>query len=226
MSFNESITDVGTLAHEMGHAVHAYLATEENKWLNNEVSYCTAEVASEFGRFLFIDHLLEQDKELLKKFITFNLLEELGMTIFEVGSRTIFEKSLYEAIEAGEYLDADKISELFTKARKAFFGEAIEFLPEQQYDWIWKPHYYLTDIRYYNYPYYFAELLVMALYNKYKKEGETFIPKFKRFLIAGWTKSTLELSKGMGVNLEEKEFWQMGIEEFRRILNETKKIFS
>jgi oligoendopeptidase F len=226
MSYNETLTDVSTLAHEMGHAVHAYLAVEENKFLNDDFMYCTGEVASEFGRFLFVDYFLEQDNDLLKQFILFSHLEELALSIFEVGSRTVFEKSLYDAIEAGEYLDADKICDLFVKARKAFFGDAIEFLQEQQFDWIWKPHYYLTRVRYYNYPYYFAELLVMAFYNMYKKEGKSFIPKFKDFLWAGGSKSALELGNGMNINLEDKDFWQMGISEFKRILNETKKIFS
>lgn len=226
MSFNETLTDVSTLAHEMGHAVHGYLAIEKVKYLNDDFMYCTGEVASEFGRFLFIDHFLEQDNDVLKKFILFSHLEELAISIYEVGSRTVFEKSLYDTIEAGEYLDSDRICKLFSKARKSFFGDAIEFLPEQQYDWIWKPHYYLTDLRYYNYPYYFAELQVMALYNMYKAEGKSFIPKFKNFLEAGGSKSALNLGKIMDINLEEKNFWQMGIDEFKRILHETKKLFS
>jgi oligoendopeptidase F len=226
MSYNETLTDVGTLAHEMGHAVHGYMAVEKIKCLNDDFMYCTGEVASEFGRFLFIENFMEQDNELLKKFIVFSHLEELAISIFEVGSRTVFEKSLYDTIEAGEYLDADKICELFSKARKAFFGDAIEFLPEQQYDWIWKPHYYLTDLRYYNYPYYFAELLVMALYNMYKTEGQSFIPKFKNFLEAGGSKSALDLGKIMDINLEDKNFWQMGINEFKRILDEAQELFS
>ena len=66
----------------------------------------------------------------------------------------------------------------------------------------------------------------MALYNLYQKEGDAFIPKFRDFLAAGGSKSALELGKDMGINLEDKAFWQMGIEEFKRILNEAQKIFS
>ncbi|MHA1444705.1 MAG: M3 family metallopeptidase, partial [Candidatus Hodarchaeales archaeon] len=172
------------------------MSVNKQKPLNDALSYCIAEVASEFGRFLFVDHFLEHthDKD-VKKFIRFNHLETLAIICFEVGSRTTFEKSLYDAIESGEYLDGEKISDLFVKARKKFFGDAIEFLPEQRYDWIWKPHYYRTDLRYYNYPYYYAELLVMALYNKFKKEGDKFIPQFKNLLSTGGSESALQLGK-------------------------------
>ncbi|MHA2165497.1 MAG: M3 family oligoendopeptidase [Candidatus Hodarchaeales archaeon] len=226
MSFTEIFGDVETLAHEMGHAVHSYMSSKKQKPLNDALSYCIAEVASEFGRFLFVDYFLGQTKDkIVKKFILFNHLETLAIICFEVGSRTTFEKSLYDAIEAGEYLDGEKISDLFLASRKKFFGEAIEFLPEQKYDWIWKPHYYRTDLRYYNYPYYYAELLVMSLYNKYKKEGEKFVPQFKEFLSAGGSESSLELGKSMGIDLESKEFWQQGIKEFEAILKETKELF-
>ena len=226
MSYNETISDVLTLAHEMGHSVHGYLSINEQKYLNNQYSGCIAETASEFGRFMVVDNLKENtDNEMIKKFILFNHLEELAASIFEVGSRFFFEKSLYEAIDTGEYLDHERVCKLFDKARRQFFGDAIEFLSEQSYDWTWKPHYYIAQLRYYNYPYVFGELLVMALYNKYKKEGKTFISKFKASLSAGGSKSPLDLGKDMGVDLETKDFWQMGFDEFKTVLDETKKLF-
>jgi oligoendopeptidase F len=226
MSYNQTISDVLTLAHEMGHSVHGYLSINEQKYLNNQYSPCIAETASEFGRFMVVDNLKENtDNEMVKKFILFNHLEELAGSIFEVGSRFFFEKSLYEAIDTGEYLDPEKVCKLFDKPRRQFFGDAIEFLPEQSYDWTWKPHYYIAQLRYYNYPYVFGELLVMALYNKYKKERKPFVSKFKAFLSSGGSKSPLDLGKEMGVDLETKDFWQMGFDEFKTILEETKKLF-
>ncbi|MHA2214538.1 MAG: hypothetical protein ACXACY_01340 [Candidatus Hodarchaeales archaeon] len=65
----------------------------------------------------------------------------------------------------------------------------------------------------------------MSLYNKYKKEGEKFVPQFKEFLSAGGSESSLELGKSMGIDLESKEFWQQGIKEFEAILKETKELF-
>ncbi|MFX0208824.1 MAG: M3 family metallopeptidase [Candidatus Hodarchaeota archaeon] len=224
-SYNETFDDLSTLAHEMGHAVHGYSCLEAQTFLNWDVSFCIAECASEFVRFLLIDKMKEIVPDPQKRVILFNHLEDLGIVIFEVGSRTQFEKSLYSAIEAGEYLNMDKISNLFLKSRTDYFGEAIEFLPQQKYDWMWKPHYFRIDLRFYNYPYVFAELIVLALYNKFKSEGESFKPKFKAFLAAGSSKSPQELVEDMGMDLTTKEFWQMGLNEIRAILKEVKSLF-
>ncbi|UCG02588.1 MAG: hypothetical protein JSW11_01070 [Candidatus Heimdallarchaeota archaeon] len=224
-SFNETFDDISTLAHEMGHAIHGYLTVEAQTLINWDISYCIAECASEFVRFLLIDNMKETVTDSQKRVILFNHLEDLAISIFEVGSRTQFEKSLYSAIEAGEYLDTEKISKLFLKSRTDYFGDAIEFLPQQKHDWMWKPHYFRIDLRFYNYPYVFAELIVLALYNKFRKEGESFKPEFKDFLAAGSSKSPQELVKDMGMDLTKKEFWQMGLDEMRTILKDVKSLF-
>ncbi len=224
-SFNETFNDLSTLAHEMGHAIHGYLTLEAQTLINWDISFCIAECASEFVRFLLIDKMKEVVDNSQKRTILYNHLEDLAIIIFEVGSRTQFEKSLYSAIEAGEYLNVEKISELFLKSRKDYFGDTIEFLPQQKYDWMWKPHYFRIDLRFYNYPYVFAELIVLALYNKFKSEGESFKPKFKAFLAAGSSKSPQELVKDMGMDLTTKEFWQMGLDEMRSILRDVKSLF-
>ncbi|MFX1538035.1 MAG: M3 family metallopeptidase, partial [Promethearchaeota archaeon] len=224
-SYNNTFDDLSTLAHEMGHAVHGYLTLEAQTLINRDISYCIAECASEFVRFLLIDKMKEVVVDSQKKTILFNHLEELAIIVFEVGSRMQFEKSLYNAIEAGEYLNTEKISELFLKSRADYFGDAIEFLTQQKYDWMWKPHYFRIDLRFYNYPYVFAELIVLALYNKFKNEGDSFKPKFKAFLAAGSSKSPQELVKDMGMDLTTKEFWQMGLDEIRTILKDVKSLF-
>ncbi|MHA2245654.1 MAG: M3 family metallopeptidase [Candidatus Hodarchaeales archaeon] len=224
-SYNNTFDDLSTLAHEMGHALHGYLSLEAQTPINRDISYCIAECASEFVRFLLIDKKKEVVDDSQKSTILYNHLEDLAISVFEVGSRTQFEKSLYSAIEAGEYLNTEKISKLFLKSRTDYFGDSIDFLPQQKYDWMWKPHYFITDFRFYNYPYVFAELIVLALYNKFKKEGESFKPKFKSFLADGSSKSPQELVKDMDMDLSTKEFWQMGLDEMRDILREVKSLF-
>jgi oligoendopeptidase F len=226
-SYNETFDDVGILAHELGHAIQGELVMNSQTTLNYEYSYCVGECASEFGRFLLIDKIKSStnaDEKNRMFTLLFKNLEELCITIFEVGSRIQFEKSLYKAIESGEYLNADTISELFEKSRVDYFGDAIKFLPQQKYDWIWKPHYFRTTLRFYNYPYVFAELVVLALFNKYKKEGKSFNKKFKKFLGAGSSKSPYELINEMGMDPTTVEFWKTGFDEIRSLLEEIKQL--
>ncbi|MFX0014093.1 MAG: M3 family metallopeptidase [Promethearchaeota archaeon] len=224
-SFNHTFDDLSTLAHEMGHAIHGYLTLGAQTLINRDISYCIAECASEFVRFLLIDRMKEKVADFQKRIILFNHLEDLAISIFEVGSRTQFEKSLYQAIKAGEYLNTEKISDLFLKSRTNYFGDSIQFLPQQKYDWMWKPHYFRIDLRFYNYPYVFAELIVLALYNKFKSEGDSFKLNFKAFLAAGSSKSPQELVKDMDMDLTTKEFWQLGLNEMRAILRDIKNLF-
>lgn len=224
-SYNGTLDDVGTLAHELGHAVHGYSILKEQPFFNSEISMSVAETASEFGRFLLIEKLRNEvtDAE-KKKLILYDHLEGLVMVIFEVGSRILFEKSLYDAYEKGIYLDGEKISKLFNETRYQFFGKnAMEFMEEQDWDWIWKPHYYMYSLRYYNYPYVFAELFVLSIFQKYKTEGKSFIPKFKKFLSAGSSQSPYKLAlDNLDMDLTKKEFWELGFKEMRSILEELK----
>ncbi|MFW9916845.1 MAG: M3 family metallopeptidase, partial [Candidatus Thorarchaeota archaeon] len=158
--------------------------------------------------------------------ILFTTLERLMTVVFEVTSRVRIEQGLYSAIENDIFLDAEKISKIFWHARNMYFGDAIEWLPEQVYEWCWKPHYYDVERRFYNYPYVFGELLVLALYEKYRQEGASFIPKYKAFLAAGGTKSPQEHAKEFGLDLTKREFWEAGIAEIRRLLTEFKALLN
>ncbi len=228
-SFNENVGSVITLAHELGHACHAHYYGKNQSYFNTDTSFALAEIASEFGSMLVTDKLLTTiENDSIKRSILFNQL--LGYSgfltaVFEVGSRTYFEKSLYEAIENGKYLDPPKIADLFMESRKKYFGDAVEWLPEHKWAWCWKPHYFRTDLRFYNYPYVFAELVVLSLYGQFKKEGkESYVPKFKKLLSAGSSKSPLELGKEIGVDMANPAFWELGIGEIRRLLEELKKL--
>ncbi|MHA2362429.1 MAG: M3 family metallopeptidase, partial [Candidatus Hodarchaeales archaeon] len=162
-SFNGKMSNIITLAHEMGHAVHAHLASAKQTYINLRAPMVLAETASEFGKMFFIDKIIkEAPTDDIRKSILFNHLQRIFNVVFEVGSRTRFEEKLYKAVENGTYLSADKITELFWEARNLYFGDTVKWLPEQAYHWCWKPHYYMHDIRFYNYPYVFGELLVLA----------------------------------------------------------------
>lgn len=213
-SFNGRRSDVYTQAHELGHAIHAYLASRAQKLSNFSAGSCIAETGSIFGELLLTDQLLKDatsDEEQLAVLDT--VWEEFGMAAFQVSARYHFEHSLYDAIKAGRFLDGETVAELWTKARDDVYGDAVEWLPEMKWEWTMKLHYYIPNYRFYNYPYVFAQLFVYALYKLYQEQGAAFVPKMKALLAAGASRSPAQLAKDQGFDITTEEFWQKGIDQ-------------
>ena len=164
-SFNDSLNDVYTLAHELGHATHDWHASRNQTLLNMNIPSTVAEIASIFGELLLTDHLLEESKtDTQQKALLCLVLDEVGMTAFQVTSRVWFEQALYSSIENGEFLDYQTICSHWTKSRDRIFGDAVTWLPEMQSEWTMKPHYFMANYRFYNYPYVYAQMFVYSIY--------------------------------------------------------------
>ena len=214
-SFNGILGNVFTQAHELGHALHSYLCTRAQKPFNLQYSYCIAEVGSIFGELLLTEKLLgmaESKEE--KQVLLAKVLDEFSDTAFQVSARVFFETSLYDALKNGEVLDGERISELWINARDSIFGDVVEWLPVMKYWWCMKLHFYLSYMRYYNYPYVFAQLFVYAMYRLYKEQGQEFVPKLKALLAAGSSKSPRDLAAEIGFDITKEEFWQKGIDQY------------
>ena len=167
-SFNGTLTDVFTLAHELGHATHDWYASRSQTLLNMNVPSTVAETASIFGELLLTDLLLDGAKsDAERKALLCMVLDEAGMTTFQVTARVWFEQALYASIEKGEFLDYQTICSHWTKARDRIYGDAVTWFPEMEAEWTMKPHYYMANYRFYNYPYVYAQMFVYALYERY-----------------------------------------------------------
>ncbi|UCH32885.1 MAG: M3 family oligoendopeptidase [Candidatus Bathyarchaeota archaeon] len=223
-SFNKKLGDVYTLAHELGHAIHAYLGSRAQKPSNLELGMCIAETASKFGELLMTERLLSKARSKEEKqAILVSVLDKFGMTAFQVSARVLFEQSMYESIKQGEFLDGNTVAKLWVKARDTIYGDSVEWLDVMKWEWTMKQHYYIANFRFYNYPYVFGQLFVFALYRLYKEEGKAFAPKLKRLLAAGSSKSPQELAAEVGFQIDEK-LWEKGMkqaEEFINLLEET-----
>ncbi len=214
-SFNGMMGDIYTQAHELGHALHAYLGTRAQKPSNYEIGSCVAETGSIFGELLLTEKLLAQAKtKQEKQAILATVCNEFGEAAFQVSTRVWFETMMYEAIEKGQYLDGEKVSELWVKARDKMYGDSVEWLPEMKWWWTFKVHFYMSNYRYYNYPYVYAQLFVYAMYRLYKEQGKRFVPKLKALLAAGSSKSPRQLAAEIGFDITKEEFWQKGIDQF------------
>jgi len=224
-SFNKKIRDVYTQAHELGHAVHAYLGSRAQKPSNYEIGSCIAETGSIFGELLLTERLLSKAKtKEERQAILVSILDEFGMTAFQVSARVFFEQSMYDAIDRGEFLDGETVAKLWVTARDKIYGDSVDWLDVMKWEWTMKPHYYMANYRFYNYPYVFAQLFVYALYQLYKEQGESFVPKLKRILAAGSSKSPRDLGAKLGLDITDETFWEKGMkqaEEFIDMLEET-----
>jgi len=224
-SFNEKIGDLYTQAHELGHAIHAYLGSRNQKPSNLEIGSCIAETGSVFGELLLTERLLSKAKtKEEKQTILVNLLDEFGMAAFQVSARVFFEQSLYDAIEQGKFLDGETVAKLWVAAREKIYGDSVDWLDVMKWEWTMKPHYYIANYRFYNYPYVYAQLFVFALYKLYKEQGKAFVPKLKKILAAGSSKSPRDLAAELGFDITKEAFWEKGMEqakEFVNILEET-----
>jgi oligoendopeptidase F len=224
-SFNGTLSDVFTLAHELGHATHDWYMEHCQTPLNISVPSIVAETASIFGELLLTDLLLAEAKsDAERKAVLCMVLDEAGMTAFQVTARVWFEQALYHSVEQDEFLDYKTICNQWVKARNRIFGDAVEWFSEMDAEWTMKPHYYMANYRFYNYPYVYAQMFVYSLYERYLAEGKTFVPKLKKILSAGSSLSPLELAQTVQLNPKAPDFWQGGLKVFENFIQNLEKI--
>jgi len=214
-SFNGTMSDIYTSAHELGHAMHAYLGTRAQKPSNYEIGSCVAETGSIFGELLLTEKLLASiDSKEAKQEILATVLDEFTQAGFQVSARTFFETAIYDAITKNKLIDGESISKMWLEARDKIFGDAVGWIPEDKWWWTMKLHFFIPNYRYYNYPYVYAQLFVFAMYRLYKEQGKDFVPKLKNLLAAGSSKSPRELASEIGFDITKEDFWQKGIDQF------------
>jgi oligoendopeptidase F len=152
------------------------------------------------------------------------VLDEAGMTAFQVTARVLFEQALYKSVENGEYLDYSTICRHWTNARDRIYGDAVAWFPEMEAEWTMKPHYYMANYRFYNYPYVYAQMFVYSLYERYLEEGKSFVPKLVKVLSAGSSVSPLEISRMVDLDVADPSFWMNGLKVFERFIVDLEKV--
>jgi oligoendopeptidase F len=206
MNYNQSARDISTLAHELGHAIHAMLASHHNVFTFHS-SLPLAEAASTFGEMLLIDRLLEEETdEDVRSDILFAQVDDAYGTIMRQIFFALFEKEAHHRIQKGATVD--EISEVYMQNLHIQFGDSMEVGEEFCWEWVSIPHIYHTP--FYVYAYAFGQLLVFSLYRQYKNEGDPFKPRYLDILSAGGSMPTEEILSRAGFEIRNSEFWQGG----------------
>lgn len=223
ISFKEKIDDISTLAHEMGHGIHDFLAGKNQTYFNYHPPLVLAETASVFGEMIIMDKLLmelEDDEEAKMQLLAKQIEDAIG-TIYRQVMYTFFELDAHK-IGAGSRLSADQLCELWQDKVEECYDDSVEWLPEHKWNWSTIPHFQHTP--FYCYSYAYAMLFVFGLYRQYQKEGKEFIPKFKGILEAGSSEFPQEVAKKVGIDVTTEEFWQGGFDYIKELLEKLKDI--
>ncbi|MFX1505984.1 MAG: M3 family oligoendopeptidase [Promethearchaeota archaeon] len=223
MSFDGTPDGVSTLAHEMGHGLHDMFSGRKQTIFNYNPPLVAAETASVFGEQILIDKMLKTmiDEEAKLRLLT-GQLEDAIITISRQTMYVFFERECHEK-GSKENLSAQQMSDIWDKHVKDAYGDAVDFLPEQSWNWATIPH-FLDPRVFYCYAYSFGMLFVLGLYQKYLEEGESFIPKYKQILEAGGSQFPVDLAKSVGLDITTPEFWQAGFDYLRKLLKEFQNI--
>lgn len=222
LNFTDKTSDTMTMAHELGHGVHQYLARDKGV-LQQSTPLTTAEMASVFGEMLLFDKLMNETEDPEKKLILLSdKLQSDFATVFRQVIMTRFEQKLHQAQREKGELKSEQINELWLEANELEFGDILELRDEYGLWWSYVLHF--VHYPFYCYAYAFGELLVLALYDMYKKQGDEFVPKYIDLLKSGGSDDPKNLLKRIGVDITDPDFWQRGLSVLREHVEQAEEL--
>lgn len=227
MTYNETIGDVLTLAHEAGHAFHSYVMRDIRPYAHF-YPMTLAEAASTFGEMILTEGILE-DPSISKEEKMLMLDTEINhgaIYLMDIPVRFEFEKAFYEERQNGE-VSVSRLKEIMVETQRNIFGNILEEGGEDPYFWASKLHFYITGITFYNFPYTFGYLLSRGLFSIFKKEGKDFLPKYEKFLqLSGSDTAENVAKRSIGQDLESPEFWVQSIHTLNEPIKNLKSLLS
>jgi oligoendopeptidase F len=218
VNFQGKTRDVSTLAHELGHGVHQYLAGKNQTHFNASTPLTLAETASVFGEMLTFKSMLEHaNSKKERKALLANKVEDMLNTVIRQIAFFQFEKEVHTLRKNSE-LSIDQICTIWMDVQKASLGPFIRYEEEYKYFWSYIPHFIHSP--FYVYAYAFGDCLVNSLFNTYEKGLTNFDDKYINLLKSGGSKKYDELFSPFNLNLSKKSFWKKGLNVIESFIDE------
>lgn len=222
LNYTESLKDVFTIVHEMGHSMHSYYTRKTQPYIYGDHSIFTAEVASTVNESLLIKHLLHTEKDTqMRKYLLNYYIEEFRTTLFRQTMFAEFELMAHEEIEKGGVLTAEWLNKTYAKLNSDYFGPDMEEDSYIQYEWARIPHFYRG---FYVYQYATGYSAATAISAKILKEGEEARNSYIEFLKSGSSNYPVELLKIAGVDMSSPEPVKMAMDTFKNLVDELEKM--
>lgn len=222
MNYTDTLKDVFTLVHEMGHSMHSKYTRQTQPYIYGSHSIFTAEVASTVNESLLMQHLLNRDNDIeMRKYLLNLHLEEFRTTLFRQTMFAEFEDITHKAIENGQVLTADWMCEQYEALNSKYYGPAVEKDDTIKYEWARIPHFYNA---FYVYKYATGYSAATAISNKILNEGQAAANNYIEFLKTGESDYPIELLKIAGVDMSSQEPIEKAMEAFNALLDEFEKL--
>ena len=216
MNYTDSLDNMFTLAHEMGHALHTHYSNENQPYVYADYKIFLAEVASTLNEILLLHHLLENTDDVLKKkYLINHYLEQFRGTVFRQTMFAEFEKIIHEAAEAGQPLTAEFLNETYHRLNVEYYGPDIIIDEEIDLEWARIPHFYYN---FYVYKYATGFSAATALANRILEEGKPAVESYLEFLKSGDSDYPLNILKRAGVDMSSPEPISTAIATFKDFL--------
>lgn len=209
MSYQERLDDVMTLAHELGHGVHAFLSREQTLF-NFHGTLPLAELASIFGEMLVFDDLVADCSEEDRLALYAQKIEGIFASVFRQAAMFRFEKECHRIRREEGELSAEEFAEIWQERLQEMFGAGVTLGEQHKQWWLYVGHFFFAP--FYVYAYAFGELLTLSLYQRAKSEGPGFAEKYLDVLRLGGSRSPQELMSLLNVDLTSADFWRGGFE--------------
>ncbi len=210
--------DVMTLAHELGHGVHAALAIPRGIF-EQHTPLTVCETASVFGEALTFRRLLaDTDSPMSRLSLLASNLEDTIATVFRQTAMNRFEEAVHTSRREDGELSVERFGDLWRSTQEALLGDAVELTDGYRAWWSYIPHFIGSPG--YVYAYAYGQLLALSVYARYLEEGEGFVPAYLEMLAAGGSRSPEDLAKIAGLDLADPSFWDRGLQLVRGELEE------
>jgi oligoendopeptidase F len=218
LNYQETLDDVFTLTHEMGHSMHSYYTRANQPYVYGNYSIFVAEVASTTNEALLNDYLLKtiEDKQ-EKLFILNHYLEQFRGTIFRQTMFAEFEREIHKHVESGGALTADRLSEIYGGLNQTYYGDGVVQDEQIRLEWARIPHFYYD---FYVFQYATGFSAAIALSNKILEEGDQAVTAYKTFLKSGSSNYPLEVLKLAGVDMTTSQPVKDALKVFGKLVDE------
>jgi oligoendopeptidase F len=227
-TYLNKMDDVMTLAHELGHGVHASLSRSQS-YFNFQGTLPLAELASTFGEMLVFEKLVSGADLKDRLALYADKIEGVFATVFRQSAMFAFEQECHEARRSQGELSPEQFGDLWQSELQAMFGSSVTLGEQHRMWWSYVGHFIFAP--FYVYAYSFGELLVLSLYQMAKAEGPSFAERYVEVLKLGGSKTPEELMNILGVDLDSPSFWQGGframdsmVTQFESLWNEYRRM--